>query len=67
MRNALIPGPRPWNFPRENLIETIAETSVMQKKLNNTKKFAKVKQNIAKLRFLFLQLIVDNFFLLRVK
>ena len=30
MRNALLPGPGRGNFPREILIETIAETGVRQ-------------------------------------
>ena len=30
MRNALVPGPGRGNFPREILIETIAETGVRQ-------------------------------------
>ena len=30
MRNALVLGPGRWNFPREILIETIAETGVRQ-------------------------------------
>ena len=33
MRNALVPARWSQNFPRENLIETIAETSVTRKKV----------------------------------
>ena len=59
MRNALQPGRRPLRkFPARKLIETIAETGFTRKKINDSKKFAQIKRNTAKLRFLFLQLIV---------
>ena len=36
MRNALVPGRRPRNFPRQNLTETIAEPVLREKKLNDS-------------------------------
>ena len=54
MRNALVPGQGRGNFTREILVETIAETGVRQKmQLNDRQKYAKVKRNTSKRRFLF--------------
>ena len=52
MRNALVPGHGRGNFPREILVETIAETGVRQEIwLNDRQKYAKVKRNTSKRRF----------------
>ena len=45
MRNALVPGPGPGNFPREILIETIAETGVRQ---NTVERSSEICQSEAK-------------------